>query len=73
MNINEKISTELSYKDIALIAVALLKYKDDNKNLKSDEIISHCDELMNRLSEEMTSVQKPKTQISRSLFQNRVK
>ena len=49
-NINETIKTELHYKDIALIAVALGEYQD---RCKDEKFIKHARDLVNRLGREM--------------------
>jgi len=51
-NINETIETKLSYKDIALIALALDEYQD--RYYCSDEISKRARDLINRLGREMT-------------------
>ena len=52
-NINEKIKTELHYKDIALIAVALGDYQKRYKDSAKPEILKRAKDLVNRLGIEM--------------------
>jgi len=51
--INETITTELHYKDIALIAVAMGEYQRLHKDTADDEIIQRMINLVNRLGVEM--------------------
>jgi hypothetical protein len=53
MNINETIKTELNYKDIALIAVALGDYQRNYKDTASPDVLKHAVNLVNRLGAEM--------------------
>lgn len=52
--INEKIKTELHYKDISLIAVAFGEFVDRNGVRMDKEQIQRMEDLVNRLGREMT-------------------
>ncbi len=54
--INEKITTELTYKDVALIAVALGEYQRNIKGIGKDEFEKHAMNLVNRLGVELYDV-----------------
>ena len=51
--INETIKTELHYKDIALIAIALGEYQMRYKKTADKEILERMARLVNRLGQEM--------------------
>lgn len=51
--INETITTELHYKDIALIAVTFGMYQDMYKDTADKDILIRMTRLVNRLGEEM--------------------
>lgn len=51
--INEKITIELHYKDIALIAVAMGLYQEQYKNSADKDILERMKRLVNRLGNEM--------------------
>ena len=53
MDINETIKTELNYKDIALIAVALGDYQKNYKETASPDILKQAERLVDRLVTEM--------------------
>jgi hypothetical protein len=53
MNINETIKTELNYKDIALIAVALGDYQRNYKDIASQDVLKQAANLVDRLNAEM--------------------
>ena len=53
MDINETIKTELHYKDIALIAVALGDYQRNYKDTADPEVLKQASSLVNRLGAEM--------------------
>lgn len=52
-DINETITTELHYKDIAVIAVAIGEYQILHKDTADEEIIQRMINLVNRLGVEM--------------------
>jgi hypothetical protein len=56
--INETITTELHYKDIALIAIAMGEYQRQHKKTADDEVLKRMELLVNRLGEEMYNVKK---------------
>ena len=51
--INETINTNLHYKDVALIAVALGLYQEQYKDTANPEILERAKNLVNRLGYEM--------------------
>jgi len=51
--INETITTELHYKDIALIAVAMGEYQKLYKDTAEKEVLQRMERLVNRLGAEM--------------------
>jgi hypothetical protein len=51
--INETIKTELHYKDIALIAVAMGEYQRLYKKTADKSVLQRMERLVNRLGEEM--------------------
>ena len=53
MNINENIKTELNYKDIALIVVALGDYQRNYKDTANPDILKQAAKLVDRLGAEM--------------------
>lgn len=53
--INETIKTELHYKDIALIAVAMGIYQERYKNTADKEVLDRMRDLVNRLGKEMAN------------------
>ena len=52
-NINETITTELHYKDVTLIAVALGDYQERCKDHGDSEILKRAKDLVNRLGREI--------------------
>lgn len=56
-NINKTIKTELHYKDIALIAIALGDYQKKYKDAVSPEILEQAKKLVERLTTEMCDYQ----------------
>lgn len=52
-DINETITTELHYMDIALIAVALGEYQRQHKDTANPEILERAKNLVDRLGYEM--------------------
>ena len=54
--INEEITTKLTYKDIALIAVALGMYQEQINGIGKDRMKKHARDLVNRLGWEMADV-----------------
>ena len=52
-NINEKINTELHYKDVVLIAVAFGEYQRLFADTADQEVLDHMKNLVNRLGQEL--------------------
>lgn len=51
--INETITTELHYKDVALIAVAMGLYQDQYKETSDKDVLERMRRLVNRLGKEV--------------------
>ena len=51
--INETITTKLHYKDIALIATAMVEYQRLYKDITDKEVLDRMTRLVNRLGTEM--------------------
>lgn len=56
-DINEKINTELHYKDVALIATALGSYQKRYKGRADAEVLTRAKNLVDRLGEELDNNQ----------------
>jgi len=52
-DINEKIKTELHYKDVSLISVALSIYIEQSSKYVDSEVIQRAKRIMNRLGNEL--------------------
>lgn len=51
--INEKITTELDYRDVVLIGIAFQLYKEQFEETADKEVLQRMNSLVNRLNQEI--------------------